>query len=176
MIECVKCGHPYLLGEPSCSRCTWPFSTEAWSSTTLRVRRITLDTGCINAKRRDLHLNKLESWEEAGRLQLQRSGEMLRELSGRQRVAKAETISSHPNLFRLGLSVLDGPDVLAGPDLGGELHSILFPTTQQLTANQKSDIEHLRLHVQTGGDLFVTLNKNDFITQGRQDRLLRRGI
>jgi hypothetical protein len=71
---------------------------------------------------------------------------------------------------------LGGPDVLAGPDLGDELHRILFPTTPALTANQRHDVDHLRAHVRTGGDVFVTLNPNDFITRGRQERLRSIGI
>ena len=101
---------------------------------------------------------------------------MLGELKGEPRVAKARSLAPHPDLFTLDQSVLDGPDVLAGPDLGAELQRILFPTANPLTENQRADIEHLRLHVQTGGDVFVTLNPNDFITRGRQEALCSAGI
>lgn len=101
---------------------------------------------------------------------------MLEELRGGPRVAKAKLLSPHPRLFTIGSSTIGGPDVLAGPDLVGELQEILFPTSNPLTENQRRDIEHLRLHVQTGGDVFVTLNPNDFITRGRQDVLRSFGI
>lgn len=101
---------------------------------------------------------------------------MLEELEGEPRVAKARSLAPHPGLFTLDVSTLDGPDVLAGPNLPGELQEILFPTANPLTENQRQDVEHLRLHVRTGGDMFVTLNPNDFITRGRQEALRSFGI
>lgn len=101
---------------------------------------------------------------------------MLSEIEGDARVVKAEAMPEHPGLFILDQSVLDGPDVLAGPDLEAELRSLLFPTVRALTDNQSNDIEHLRRHVLTGGDVFVTLNRNDFITRGRQEALRACGI
>ena len=100
---------------------------------------------------------------------------MLGELAGEPRVAKARSLAPHPGLFTLGSSV-GGPGVLAGPDLPGELQQILFPTANPLTENQRYDVEHLRLHVRTGGDVFATLNPNDFITRGRQETLRSFGI
>ena len=176
MHECVKCGADIPDGAKRCSSCTWPFSLEAWQQSSLPIRRITLDTGCINAKRRNEALNSLERWAEEGRIELQRSDAMLDELEGDARVEKAAALKEHPGLFILDESVLDGPDVLAGPDIGTELQEILFPTAQPLTNNQRHDVEHLRLHVLTGGDVFVTLNPNDFITRGRQESFRARGI
>lgn len=101
---------------------------------------------------------------------------MLGELAGEARVAKARSLEPHPGLITLGRSALGGPDVLGGPDLPGELQQILFPTAKPLTENQRYDVEHLRLHVRTGGDVFVTLNPNDFITRGRQQTLRSFGM
>ncbi len=101
---------------------------------------------------------------------------MLGELEGETRVEKATSLAEHPGLFILDESVLDGPNVFAGPDMGVELQQVLFPTAQPLTDNQRHDVEHLRLHVLTGGDVFVTLNRNDFITRGRQEALRAGGI
>lgn len=176
MGECVKCGHRNIMGAPACAQCTWPFSRDSWAPSKLSIRRITLDTGCVNAKGRDVDLTTLERWAAAGRLELQRSNAMLGELEGEARVAKARSLPQHPGLFTLGRSALGGPDVLAGPDLSAELRRILFPTAHPLTQNQRSDVEHLRLHVRTGGDIFVTLNPNDFITRGRQETLRSFGI
>ena len=50
------------------------------------------------------------------------------------------------------------------------------PPASPLTDNQSHDVEHLRLHVRTGGDVFVTHNRNDFITRGRQEELRSHGI
>jgi hypothetical protein len=60
-----------------------------------------------------------------------------------------------PGLLTVGVSAYGGPDVLAGPDLGSEIEDIHFPTAYLLTTNQSHDVEHLRLHVRTGGDVFV---------------------
>lgn len=125
---------------------------------------MTLDTGCVNAKGLDADLNTLERWA---------AGVMLTELSGKARVAKAKSLPPHPDLFTLDVSAsaLDALDVLAGPDLPKELRQILFPTAHALTDRQRYDVEHLRLHVRTGGDVFVTLNSNDFVKRGRQKTL-----
>jgi hypothetical protein len=176
MHECVKCGADIPVGAKRCSSCTWPLSFEAWRESALPIRRVTLDTGCVNAKGKDEALNTLERWAEEGRLDLQRSDAMLDELKGESRIEKATSFGEHPGLFILDESVLDGPDVLAGPDMEAELQDVLFPTAEPLTSNQWHDVEHLRLHVLTGGDAFVTLNRNDFITRGRQDALRACGV
>ncbi len=176
MSECVKCGHRNIGNATACSQCTWPFSRDAWKTSRLRIRRVTLDTGCVNAKGRDPELNTLERWAATGSLELQRSEAMLNELAGEARVEKAQRLAPHPGLFTLDSSILGGSDVLAGPDLPDELQQILFPTAKPLTDSQRHDVEHLRLHVQTGGDIFVTLNPNDFITRGRQETLRSFGV
>jgi len=102
---------------------------------------------------------------------------LLKELRGpAKRIAKGEAIDKHPALFTIGISILGGDDVLAGPDLRDELTQMLFPTTRTLTVNQEYDIEHLRLHVRTGGDAFITKNTNDFINNGKQEKLAQIGI
>ena len=174
--KCVKCGNEILTATVRCSRCTWPFSVEAWPQCSLQIRRLTLDTGCINAKGNNDDLNALERWSDESLIDVQRSDVMLGEIKGRARVAKAQAIEGHPGLFVLDQSVLNGPDVLAGPDVGTEIQDLLFPTAHPLTDNQRNDVEHLRLHVLTGGDVFVTLNRNDFITRGRQEALRACGV
>lgn len=176
MVECVKCGHRIGTRATACAQCTWPFSREGWTSTKQRIRRVTLDTGCVNAKGLDADLNMLEQWAARGHLELQRSDAMLKELRGKARIAKAKSLPPHPGLFNLGVTALGGPDVLAGPNLPKDLQQILFPTAHTLTDNQLYDVEHLRLHIRTGGDVFVTLNPNDFITRGRHETLRSFGI
>jgi hypothetical protein len=173
---CVRCGGTIEPSATACDDCGWPFTPGAWTTFERRPLRITLDTGCINVKRQNEDLNLLESWAEDGRLVLQRADAMLSEIKGEERVAKATAMPGHPELFTLGVSTLDRGDVLAGPDMGAEIRKILFPTTATLTSNQRHDVEHLRAHVRTGGDVFVTLNLNDFLTEGRQVRLRSMGI
>jgi len=175
-MECVKCGEQNVGGVEACARCTWPFSLAAWKSTSFWIRRITVDTGSINAKGQTPELNTLERWEAEGKIDLQRSDAMPRELDGEAWVMKARPLSAQPGLFSLDPGVLEGPDVLAGPDLRSELEEILFPDARPVTDNQASDVEHLRRHVLAGSDVFVTLNVNDFVLRGRSEELRARGI
>src|SRR4029450_12831847 len=98
MHECVKCGADIPIGAKKCFACTWPFSHEAWRQSALHIRRVTLDTSCVNAKRKDEALNTLERWAEEGGLDLQRSDAMLDELQGETRIEKAISFGEHPSL------------------------------------------------------------------------------
>lgn len=57
-----------------------------------------------------------------------------------------------------------------------DLNDTLFPTTAALNAKQKADVEHLRSHVRTGADIFVTRDADDFIASGKQLQLRSAGI
>ena len=175
-MECVKCGEQNVGGVEACARCTWPFSLPAWKSTSFWIRRITVDTGSLNAKGQTHELDVLERWEAEGKIELQRSDAMVREVGGEARVTKAYSLGSQPGLFAPDASALERPDAAAGPDLRSELEEILFPDARPLTDNQVDDIEHLRHHVLAGGDVFVTLNVNDFVLRGRSEELRARGI
>ncbi len=50
----------------------------------MRVRRVTLDTSCINAKQRNEYLNQLEEWDRRGWVKLQKAEAMNAELKGEQ--------------------------------------------------------------------------------------------
>lgn len=176
--ECLRCDA--RVGEhPSCPACTWPYTPEGWQHTRFKIARLTFDTSCVNEHRRDEALNTLEAWAAEGRVRIERSPTLLEELRGPSRIQKAERIDPQPQIFRLGESVLDGPDVLAGPLLDPlEWAGILFPTTaaNRLTVQQQNDVAHLQHHVRTGGDCFVTRNPRDFIDGGKQATLAARGI
>jgi len=146
--------------------------------TTRKVRRLTLDTGCVNAKGLDSNLNKLEEWQRQGLIDLQRSKVFLDEFSGPpHHLDKAESIEPHPPTWHLGHALGEGPAVLAASMPEREvLRKIMFPTSHRLTPQQEKDIEHLQYHVHTGGDLFVTLNPRDFIRRGKQEALAAIGI
>lgn len=175
-MECVKCGEQNVGGVESCAQCTWPSALPAWKSTSFWIRRITVDTGSIHAKGQTPELNTLERWEAEGKIELQRSDAILQELRGEVRAMKAQSVRAQPGLFSLDPGVLEGSDVLAGPDLRSELEEILFPDAQPLTDSQVHDVEHLRRHVLAGSDVFVTLNVNDFVLRGRSEELRARGI
>lgn len=66
--------------------------------------------------------------------------------------------------------------MLGGPDVLDEVRPVMFPTTLSLNSNQNADIDHLREHVRTGADAFVTLDEDDFIRHGKRPELQRRGI
>jgi len=175
----VKCGEENPAEATLCSRCTWPFSVDAWHKTTIKLRKVTIDTSCINAKGRNADLNRLERLAEAGKLLIQRADVMLEELDSIERVAKAHNTEPHPEPWLLGItgrSELGMTTHLGGPDLSDPLRDILFPSTKRLSPNQERDVEHLRSHVSTGGDVFVSLNTRDFIARGKQAALSGLGI
>jgi len=176
MVECPKCGHKNSDEISACIDCSWPFASESWKTTKYRVERVTVDTSCINAKQLDPDLNRIEEWAKKGRLILQRSDVLLYELRGAKRIAKANQLGKHPPVWKLGFSHLGVDTNLAGPDMKEALREILFPTTSIVTENQEHDIEHLRSHVITGGDVFVTRNPEDFIVRGKQSQLSQLGI
>jgi len=175
---CLRCGRSRCKADACCKACTWPFSLAAWDHTACHINRITRDTGCINSKRKDQSLNQLEDWAERGYFRFQRTDEMLNEVrrsSTDRYLDKALTVDAVPGVFILDGNMLHGGDVLAGPDLTEEIRSILFPHPQ-LTENQESDVRHLYEHVRTGGDIFTTHNTNDFLKNGKQEKLAQLGI
>ena len=174
-MNCIRCGGALQLH--NCAACTWPYSPQGWCLTTRKVRRLTLDTGCVNARGLDPHLNKLEEWQRQGLIELQRSKAFLEELTGPARVEKGKSIKPHPPTWRFGFGLGEGSAVLAAAIPERDfLRSLLFPTSQPLTPTQEKDIEHLQYHVHTGGDLFVTGNPKDFIHRGKQEALWSIGI
>ena len=136
-----------------------------WDRSRRHNFRITLDTGCVNARQMDADLNQLETWNKAGRISLQRSRVLLEELQGQQRIAKAHSFNPQPPLWTLDRSSLGpGEQAVLAARMPEEdvLTRILFPTTRGLTAGHRRDAQHLQWHVHTGGDLFVTRD-GDFL-------------
>ena len=176
VFECVKCGFKNTVGALACDRCSWPFSIDGWQQNSLKIQRLTVNTGCINAKQKDPDLNKLEDWKTQGLLGIEKASVLLKELKGENRREKARQTDPHPGLFTLGASVLGGGDVLAGPNIPAVLRQILFPTVSNLNTRQENDIEHLRAHIQVGADIFVTKNTADFIKNGKQEQLATIGV
>jgi hypothetical protein len=176
MAECVKCGRANAQDAPACVDCQWPFILSAWQKSTHHIRRITIDTGCVNARQQNEDLNQLERWAQEGQLLIERSPAFLQELVGPARVRKAQELQPHPAVWVLDQSSLGVDTTLAGPDVHEEVRDVLFPTTSSLTSNQAADVEHLRSHVLTGADAFVTLNPRDFILRGKQESLQQLGI
>lgn len=174
--QCIHCGIGQV-GPNNCSACTWPYSEAGWLTFQMGIRRITIDTNCINAKRGISELNWLEKVASEGKIEIQKSTQFSVEAQGNlKREAKASQIPDLPPVFFLDASFLDGPAVLAGPDLRAEIRMILFPGVAQLSINQVRDVEHLAEHVRTGGHLFVTLDESDFIAGSKRQRLQRLGV
>ncbi len=175
-LKCIHCGVGDV-GIDNCSACSWPYSDKGWSKFGLGLRRITIDTNCINAKQKIEALNLLEKWDSAGKIEIQKSAPFSAEIQGNlKREAKDKNIPHHPPLFVLGSSILGGGDVLAGPDIKDKIQGILFPGVSHLSVNQERDVQHLGEHVRTGGHLFVTLDKSDFIAGKKEKQLRALGI
>ncbi len=175
MFECVKCGHQNEGGASQCAQCTWPFSESAWGSTNFKIQKLTIDTNCVNAKEENENLNRLEGWASEGLIEIQRADAFMQELKGNDRVSKGKQFQPHPGLFTLG-GMFGSHAVLVGPELTTDIQEILFPTAHTLRPNQAYDVRHLSQHVRVGGDVFVTLNINDFVKRGKQATLAERGI
>jgi hypothetical protein len=187
MTECVKCGHLNQEGIENCERCSWPFNHAGWKKSSFKIQRVTIDTNCINVKRLVTDINTLEKWAKDGRITIQRSDIFLDELRKADlrnpdavaRIEKAKLIPTQPSPWILGVSghsELGANTYLGGPDMETTINGILFPKSKNLTRSQTNDIQHLRLHIQTGGDIFVTRNPKDFIEHGKQQALMNKGI
>ncbi len=174
--KCIHCGVGEV-GPDNCAACSWPYSDKGWSNFTMGLRRITIDTNCINAKQANEALNQLEQWKNDGKIEIQKSTPFSIEAKGNlMREAKEKQVPGHPPLFTLGASTLGGGAVLAGPDLREEIQTILFPGVKQLSQGQERDVQHLAEHVRTGGHLFVTLDTSDFISGSKQKTLRSFGV
>ena len=174
--RCLMCGVG-KVGTDNCNKCTWPYSHNGWKVWRNGIKRITVDTGCINAKQKISDLNKLEEWEKQSKLEIQRATPFLKEFKGPDfHIKKAENIDEHPPLAKLGAVTLGGRSVLGGPDLSKEMRETMFPKVKKLTVNQENDLQHIHEHVETGGNLFVTKNPKDFINNGKQEAVLKLGV
>ena len=170
--KCVHCGVGEV-GPDNCSACTWPYSEKGWTKFRLGLRRITIDTNCINSKGRSSPLNLLEKWAGEKKIEIQKSTPFFAEAQGNlRRQAKEKQIPGHPPLFFLDSSSLGDAAVLAGPDLRKEIQKILFPGVTALSVGQERDVQHLAEHVRTGGHLFVTMDTSDFML-GKKEKKLR---
>jgi len=175
--KCIHCGVG-AVGPDNCTTCSWPYSEKGWLNFKMDLRRITIDTCCINAKQAHNTLNQLEKWKSEGKIEIQKSTPFSVEAQGNlKRAAKDRQVSGHPTASVLGpgFSLGDG-SVLAGPDLRKEIQTILFPGVTVLSRGQERDILHLTEHVRTGGHLFLTLDRSDFIAGNKEKKLLSFGI
>jgi len=174
--KCIHCG----VGEVSpdnCEACSWPYSERGWPNFRMGLRRITIDTNCINARQAHEALNQLEKWKSEGKIEIQKSTPFSVEAQGNlKREAKEKQVPNHPPVFVLGSTFLGGDAVLAGPDLRKEIQATLFPGVAELSQGQERDVQHLAEHVRTGGHFFVTLDTSDFMAGSKEKKLRSLGI
>lgn len=173
---CVKCGHVNSDDAQKCADCEWPLVLTAWKSSRFTIRRITVDTCCINARQHDEAMNRLERWDAQGKLVLERTPAMTRELKGSGRIEKSARLASQQPVWVLGASTLGRDTFPAGPDRGEALVRELFPDARKMISNDYEDAEHLRMHVIHGADAFVTNDKRAFLLGGRQEYQRRMGV
>ena len=72
-----------------------------------------------------------------------------------------------PGPFRVDISTLDGPDVLASDadaDLANRLEQTLWPgggaRNPKRVRSRMTDVDHLLVHLRSGRDVFVTLDRD----------------
>lgn len=175
---CCRCSTALQAQAINCPGCTWPCHPDGWSRNRRPLRRLTLDTGCVNARGQCANLNQLEAWQVAGHIVLERTPAM-KELRGAARIARADTIKRQPRLFMdigggWGNSVL--PARLVPIE---DLRLLLIPKTTPaaMSVNWLRDLEHLQHHVRTGADLWITKDTAaGFIDSPRREALYRIGI
>jgi hypothetical protein len=59
---CYRCSTALQPQDTNCSGCTWPCHPDGWPRNQRPIRRLTLDTSCVNAKGQSTDLNQLEAW------------------------------------------------------------------------------------------------------------------
>lgn len=72
-------------------------------------------------------------------------------------------VQKHGQPFRLDHSILNGPDMLADDNV----HNV----ESMFSKNQRNDFTHIYSAYQIKADYFVTNDKDDFINNGRREKL-----
>ena len=136
--KCIHCGVGEV-GPDNCAACSWPYSENGWRTFKIGLRRITIDTSCINAKQASAPLNLLEKWAKDGKFEIQKATPFSVEAQGNwEREAKKKQVSGHPPLFTLGASFLGSGAVLAGPDIKNEIQKSSIPWRKVLDRRSRT--------------------------------------
>jgi len=152
------------------------------------VVRISLDSSCLNIWHQHRILNKLRKLEEQRKIEVFSSGTVWREQIRpeikdpyreryQKRLEETKPISEttiFPFSFKGGVRFVTEESQRKI----GQIAKICFPNKSwsELTENEKNDVRALEAHAYAGLDYFLTLNENDFIINGKKERLEEMGI
>ena len=141
--------------------------------------KLTIDTNLINAKQKNLSMNKLEQWCDEGKLIIVGAYRLTVEIAAYKNQKASCKELKIPNIAEplvLDKSCLDSsylaPSDNNAPEFG-DIASILFPQKDYalLSDNDSNDVMHLMGHYYAKADIFLTNNTNDFVKDGRREVL-----
>lgn len=101
-----------------------------------------------------VNLKKLRELQKQGEIELQQ----VRDIE-----TSWKDIQDHGQPFRLDVSRLDGSDMLAGDNV--------YEVKNMFSKSQQNDFLHIYSAHQINADYFVTGDKDDFIANGRREKL-----
>ncbi|MFW9995039.1 MAG: hypothetical protein ACFFD4_23580 [Candidatus Odinarchaeota archaeon] len=140
--------------------------------------KIALDTGCLNVKGKHPILNELEQLEKDGHLEITTSSVLEREQMEKNvmqewRDRYLSKINKHSKEYEV---MIIGRSEIGKAVLGSERVRDIIESTIQ--SDPKNDYDKWILHtaIVNQNDYFLTLNPNDFINNGKQERLETLGI
>jgi len=152
------------------------------------VVRISLDSGCLNVKHKHPILNKLRKLEEQERIEIFSSGTVWREQTRpeipnnyrtryQKRLEETKPVSEttvFPFSFKSGARFVNEES----EQKIEQITKICFPNKSwnELTENEKNDVRALEAHAFAGLDYFLTLDKKDFVINGKKEELEEKGI
>ncbi len=144
---------------------------------------IILDSNCRNIHGKLPGMNKLQSWQVLGLIQLRVTEAFYREQdpAGKQSALKFSPIIPEPMILDLesgATNFLDGncylADELTLPFR--RVAAIMFPGIKELNVRQQNDIMHILAAHRVNAEVFVTDNDKDFIRGGRMERFSELGL
>ncbi|MEQ1773856.1 MAG: hypothetical protein ABL891_08740 [Burkholderiales bacterium] len=134
------------------------------------LRRVTIDTNCINVKGQHPLVNALESLAERGMIKITSTFALAEDLRfdhtklGEARRLKASRLPQARSGFMVGHSKVGGPDVVGGPNVYAHVDAIAnviapMKAWQDIESNTQRDILHLAAHRTYDWDIFITEDK-----------------
>lgn len=152
------------------------------------VVRLSLDSSCLNTKKKHPILNILDELEKDGKIEIFVSTSIWREQVETQQNPEwqrkyLKRIAKMKSIYEIGFlgTMYLGHARLAGDDAFQrliKLAQICFPnkTWETINSNEFNDVMALEAHAFFKLDFFVTLNINDFIANGKRERLSEQQI
>ena len=130
------------------------------------IHKLTLDGGLLRESALLPAVQTLKTWEAAGKVELfeaDRAKEVKTEPGWSSPVAPSKT---HPRFRSMRKTEASGPSFQ-------RISAVLFPhrDPNRLNMTEINNVAHLLRHHSLGHSIFVTTNAQDFVAEGRRERL-----